>query len=300
MRLSPQAIAELNRWSANVLDACKPISRREPCMVITTDASKTGWGAKCQHISTGGLWCNSEANEHINYLELLATFSGLKTFAQTKSNIHIRLMLDNTSAVSFVNNMRTSHSEKSHILVRQLWEWCIERQIWVSAAHNPGRDNLIADFESRRNEKASEWILDRDCLANVIQTLEYTPKLDLFASRINKQFDNFVTNRPDPQASSIDAFTLTWSDQMFYAFPTFSVIGNVLKKIREEKVRGGGCNTQLANTTLVSQSPCYDGETTCASESVQNTSHTAQSPRPTSFPGHFTQTRSIKCSIGCP
>ena len=240
MRLSPQASAELNRWSANVLDACKPISRREPCMVITTDASKTGWGAKCQHISTGGLWCNSEANEHINYLELLATFSGLKTFAQTKSNIHIRLMLDNTSAVSFVNNMRTSHSEKSHILVRQLWEWCIERQIWVSAAHNPGRDNLIADFESRRNEKASEWILDRDCLANVIQTLEYTPKLDLFASRINKQFDNFVTNRPDPQASSIDAFTLTWSDQMFYAFPTFSVIGNVLKKIREEKVRGGG------------------------------------------------------------
>ncbi len=54
--------------------------------------------------------------------------------------------------------MRTSHSEKSHILVRQLWEWCIDRQIWVSAAHNPGRDNLIADFESRRNEKASEWI----------------------------------------------------------------------------------------------------------------------------------------------
>ena len=25
-------------------------------------------------------------------------------------------MLDNTSVVSFVNNMRTSHSEKSHIL----------------------------------------------------------------------------------------------------------------------------------------------------------------------------------------
>ena len=83
-------------------------------------------------------------------------------------------------------------------------------------------------------------MLDRDCLAKAVQTLEYTPKIDLFASRINKQFDNFVTYRPDSQASSIDAFTLTWSDQMFYAFPTFSVIGNVLKKIREEKVRGGG------------------------------------------------------------
>ncbi len=147
-------------------------------------------------------------------------------------------MLDNTSAVSFVNNVGTSHSEKSHILVRQLWEWCIDQQIWVSAAHILGRDNLIAVFESRRNEKASEWMLDRDCLAKALQTLEYTPKIDLFASRINKQFDNYVTYRPDPQASSIDAFTLTWSDQMFYTFPTFSVIGNVLKEIREEKAMG--------------------------------------------------------------
>ena len=119
-------------------------------------------------------------------------------------------------------------------------------------------------------------MLDRDCLPKASQTLEYTPKIDLFASRINKQFDNFVTYRPDPQTSSIDAFTLTWSDQMFYAFPTFSVIANVIKKIREEKVSGGGgCSTQMANTTLLSQSPCYDGETACASESVQNTSHTA-------------------------
>ena len=174
MRLSPQAIAELNRWSANVLDACSlsPFHAASLAWLSQPMLLKKGWGAECQRISTGGLWSNSEANEHINYLELLPTFSGLKTFAQTKSYIHIRLMLDNTSAVSFVNNVGTGHSEKSHILVRQLWEWCIDRQIWVSAAHILGRDNLIADFESRRNEKASEWMLDRDCLAKALQTLE--------------------------------------------------------------------------------------------------------------------------------
>ena len=238
MQVSPQGIAELTWWCANVLDACKPISHSEPCLVITTDASKQGWGAECQNTSTGGLWSKSEASEHINYLELLATFFGLKTFAQTKSNIHIRLMIDNTSAISFINNMGTSHSEKSNILVKQLWEWCIDRHIWVSAAHIPGRDNRIADFESRRNERASEWMLDSKCLAKSLQALEYRPNIDLFASRINKQFDNYVSYRPDPQASSIDAFCLTWTDQMFYAFPPFSVIGNVLKKIKEEKARG--------------------------------------------------------------
>ena len=42
----------------------------------------------------------------------------------------------------------------------------------------------------------------------------------------------------DPQALSIDAFSLTWADKMFYAFPPFSVIGNVLKKIKEDRARG--------------------------------------------------------------
>ena len=102
MQVSPQGIAELTCWSDNVLDACKPISNSEPCLVITTDASKQGWGVECQNISTGGLWPKSEASEQINYLELLATFFGLKTFAQTKSNIHIRLRIDNTSAISFL------------------------------------------------------------------------------------------------------------------------------------------------------------------------------------------------------
>ena len=134
--------------------------------------------------------------------------------------------------------MGTSHSDSSNILVKQLWEWCIDRRIWVSAAHIPGRDNIIADFESRRNEKASEWMLDSESLAQALKTLEYKPNIDLFASRINKQCDNYVSYRPDPQASAIDAFSLIWSDQMFYAFPPLSIIGNVLKKIKEEKARG--------------------------------------------------------------
>ena len=117
MKLSTQAIAELTWWSLNILDAYKPISHREVPMVLTTDASKKGWGAECGGVSTGGLWSNLEANEHTNYLELLATFLDLKTFAQAKCNIHVRLMIDNTSAVSFINNMGTSHFDKCNVLV---------------------------------------------------------------------------------------------------------------------------------------------------------------------------------------
>ena len=54
MHLSVQAVAELNWWSANILATFKPISHGQPSMVITTDASKNGWGAACDGVSTGG------------------------------------------------------------------------------------------------------------------------------------------------------------------------------------------------------------------------------------------------------
>lgn len=102
-------------------------------------------------------------------------------------------MIDNTFAVSFINNTGTSHSDKCNVLVEQLWEWCIARHIWFSAAHIPGRDNLVADFESKRNEKASEWMLDSQCLAKALKELQYTPNIDLFASKLNRQFTNYVS-----------------------------------------------------------------------------------------------------------
>ena len=78
-------------------------------------------------------------------------------------------------------------------------------------------------------------MLDSQCLAKALKDLQYTPNIDLFASRLNRQFANYVSYRPDHQALSIDAFSLTWADKMFYAFPPFSVIGNVQKKIKEDR-----------------------------------------------------------------
>jgi hypothetical protein len=81
-------------------------------------------------------------------------------------------------------------------------------------------------------------MLDKLRLAKALKDLDYPPSIDLFAPRINKQFDTYVSYRPDPQASAVDAFTLTWSSLVFYAFPPFSLIGTVLSKIKKDKARG--------------------------------------------------------------
>ena len=54
MVFSPAARKELEWWANNGLDSYKPISHGKPSLTITTDASKLGWGAMCEGVSSGG------------------------------------------------------------------------------------------------------------------------------------------------------------------------------------------------------------------------------------------------------
>lgn len=64
------------------------------------------------------------------------------------------------------------------------------------------------------------------------------PEIDLFASRINHKCKKYVSWRKDPFAFQIDAFTITWKNFFFYAFPPFSIISRVLKKIKKDAATG--------------------------------------------------------------
>mgnify|MGYP007058655218 CR=1 FL=1 len=64
------------------------------------------------------------------------------------------------------------------------------------------------------------------------------PFIDLFASRLNHQVSCYVSWKPDPGAAVIDAFSLTWHKQLFYAFPPFSLIARCLQKIQTDSAEG--------------------------------------------------------------
>ena len=81
-------------------------------------------------------------------------------------------------------------------------------------------------------------MLNKNSLSCALTQMEFTPEIDLFASRLNAQFTRYVAYRPDPGAVAIDAFSLDWSTLKFYAFPPFSVIPAVLKKIKKARRRG--------------------------------------------------------------
>ena len=155
----------------------------------------------------------------------------LKAFATDKSQTHIRIMTDNSTAVSVINHMGTSHSHSCNSMAKKIWEWCIERNIWLSVANIPGKDKLVADFESRRNQKEAEWMLSKASLQDALnQKLACLHYVSIISSQI------CLTN----QIHLLWLLMLLpdWSKLMFYAFPPLSVIPAVLSKTVAEEAMG--------------------------------------------------------------
>ena len=224
MSLSVQAQDELKWWISSVNEAHRPLIRPPYSFLITTDASSIGWGAVCNGTSTGGLWTAFGRSHHINYLEMLAILFGLKVFASSCTNVHFCAMSDNTTAVSVISYMGSSRSKACNDLCKTIWNWCISRNLWLQ--------NFYADYESRKNTVTSaEWQLNPNILNSCFRHLPTAPQVDLFASRINRQIDCFVSSNPDPEAYAVDAFTLDWGAYDFYAFPRFSLVSRLLNKI---------------------------------------------------------------------
>lgn len=239
IRLPHDSLHEIKWWIHNLPTAYNVLSHGAPSLTITSDASKSGWGAVCNGVRTGGLWTHYEKSQfHINCLELMASFHALKSFAKNQKNVHIQLRLDNTTAMHCINRMGSQKFQSLHTIAKQLWSWCIPKGIWVSGSYIQGCRNKEADEESRKLNIDGEWMLNPLLLKDALQALNFYPKIDLFASRINKQFQQYVSLQPDPDAFAVDAFTINWSRFDFVAFPPFALASRVLQKIQEDCATG--------------------------------------------------------------
>ena len=239
MTLTQESLNELSWWINNIGDCESPLSHGDPTMTITSDSSLSGWGAHCGQVSTGGQWSDNEQKRfHINCLEAMASFFALKTFAGDVRNAHVRLRLDNIPALKCINKMGSKNLNDLNEITQHIWHWCLERGIHISCAYIPGVENVIADRESRRVNTDTEWKLNTSLLAEALQILGLRPTVDLFASRLNHQFERYMSRRPDPHACVVDAFTVNWQNSVFYCFPPFSLIPRVLNKIKTDQATG--------------------------------------------------------------
>lgn len=218
-------------WKKHILTSVKSIQQCKYEMEIYTDASTTGWGAACNGEKTGGFWTEFEyTNHHINYLELLAVYFGLKSFASKRKNCSILMRVDNTTAISYVNKMGGVQYPHLNKVANMIWKWCEERGIFIFASYIKSSLNTEADSESRKLNIDTEWELAAYAYSKIINTFGH-PHIDLFASRANAKCNKYISWKRDPDAHNIDAFTIDWAPFFFYAFPPFALILKMLNKI---------------------------------------------------------------------
>jgi hypothetical protein len=223
-QLSDRAIEEVQWWIQNVVDLPgSPIFHDTHELVIETDASSQGWGARCGKQTTGGVWSPEEKLEHshINPLELLAAFLALQCFCKNLSGNTVLIKTDSTTTMAYINKLGGTRSRRLNNVALQMWEWCLNRNIWVKAEHLPGKLNLWADWESRNAQDPSDWKLRPD-LAKLL--FQHQPcDVDLFASRLNHQLPSYWSWKPDPKAKGTDVFYWIGKHAWDTHFPHFAL-----------------------------------------------------------------------------
>lgn len=228
---------DLYWWTTNIMSMSSRLHNDDFSVVLTTDASLTGWGSSMGDEKVSGWWSKEESKNHINVLELRAIELALHHFTNSTTNSRILIRADNTTAISCINRQGSLLSPDLFSITRRIWAWCETRKNILFASYIASKKNVVADECSRILPGDTEWSLDE----NLFQSLTVhfgVPSIDLFASAANSKCSRFLSWHPDPRAEGVDAFTHSWKDLDFYAFPPFVLILKVLRKIVSDEATG--------------------------------------------------------------
>lgn len=235
MTISFTAQEDIFWWLDNLDNGCRKIRLQEPVTTVITDSSDNGWGAVCETDRTRGLWSLEERMLHTNIKETKAVLLGLQVYAKGYVSKTVRCLSDNTTAVAYVNHKGGSKNKECDAIAKDIWQFCEARDLWVKAAHIPGKENQEADKESRAQGHI-EWELPEYAFQQILDKWGQH-SVDLFASRLTHKLNVYYSWHPDPGATNIDAMTLPWPNN-YYAFPPFSLNLRVVQKARAEGVEG--------------------------------------------------------------
>ena len=212
-----------------------PISRPHHDVELFTDASNIGWGAHVESLTAAGIWAPREQAWHINLLEMQAVLYAVQEFATFLSGKVVLLATDNTTVACYLNKEGGTRSRLLSELAESVLLLCQDLDIVLRARHVPGKMNILADQLSRPHcVLETEWTLAHFALEPVWE-MWHKPLIDLFSTRYNHRLPTYVSPVPDPQAWAVDALSMSWKGLSAYAFPPWTILGKVLRKIRSDR-----------------------------------------------------------------
>ncbi len=232
--LTPSYHRTFSPWSdLAFLRAGVPLEQVSRHIVVSTDASATGWGAICNGHAAAGFWTGPQLQWHINYLELLAVWLALRRFRTLLHEKHVLVRSDNTATVAYINHQGGLRSRRMSQLARHLLLWSQKHLRSLRAVHVPGELNRAADELSRQHALPGEWRHHPEVLQLIWRRFG-DAQVDLFASPDTSHCQLFFSLSEGTLGT--DALACSWPRGLRkYAFPPVSLLTQTLCKVREDE-----------------------------------------------------------------
>ena len=142
--------------------------------------------------------------------------------------------MDNTAAVSYLNHAGGTRSQALSDLAIAIWEWCLQRKIYLAAIYIPGTVNKTPDGLPHQKLESTEWMSDSSAFRQIAAVYQQ-PQVDLSASQQNLQLPNYFSWIPDPQAMETDVFSIPWKFKLCCLFLPLPLIQKCIQKIKQDQ-----------------------------------------------------------------
>ena len=239
----PQAALDDMQWWLRQLQTLngRPIHPPTKDFDAGTDASDFGWGAWIRDSDGtlhrwGGLFSKEQAAQHINFKEMLAVQYFLESCPVDLHNKTVDMGIDNTTTIWYLKRFGGRKTNLAK-LTETIFARVRSKNTHLLAHHCPGIENTIADQESRRStiDRLSDLSLCATIFGKVDAHARLGPHtVDLFATLQDRQLPRFASREPNPGALWVDSLRVPWTNENGWANPPFSLIFQVLHKIRLE------------------------------------------------------------------
>lgn len=143
--------------------------------------------------------------------------------------------MDNIIVVIYVNKMGGIKLFILINIVKDLWEYCLERKIIFIVEYFFGFFNQIVDWESRNVliMSINSWRLNFKIFVQ-INLLWGFLEMDLFVDRLNVQLEKYMSWKFDLFVMGIDVFLVYWGGIKVYVFLLFCLIQRCIVKVQKE------------------------------------------------------------------
>lgn len=143
-------------WYINNIDkACHHIVAPNPDITMNTDACLSGWSITDGKKHPRELWHRNDVEHIINVLKLKTIDISIHTYSTNKDLCHVHNMYDNTTIISYINNMggiKSEYNDKAYMIL----DFCISEKLGISSVYILVTDKKKGKQQSRVLEDTTE------------------------------------------------------------------------------------------------------------------------------------------------